>query len=180
MAGLLAASLPLMANYSRMLPTSFLDTLSLPRALHHSRHNLAREDAGSPNPQLLTLPPVPIMISTTAITNAPSARVKFFATQKSGHATLAGLSSTCPVSRNGLKIKDPPLLSNRVGKMERFLLLANGDVLGATFRRTPCPRHTPAGVRKRLNHVQSLACHHTLAETLVVEKEFASVLILVN
>jgi hypothetical protein len=64
--------------------------------------------------------------------------------------------------------------------MERFLLLVSGDVLDATFRRTPCPKRTPVGVRKRLNHAQSPACHHTLVETPVVEREFASALILVN
>lgn len=64
--------------------------------------------------------------------------------------------------------------------MERFLLLANGGVQDATSQRILCPKHTHVGVRKRSNHVQSLAYHHTLAETPVVEKEFASVPILVN
>jgi hypothetical protein len=95
MAERLAASSPLMANYRPMLPPSSPDTPSLPKALHHSRHNLVRKDAGFPSPQLPTLPLVLITILTTVTTNVPSAQAKFFATQKSGHATLAGLSSTC-------------------------------------------------------------------------------------
>jgi len=84
------------------------------------------------------------------------------------------------VSRSGLRIKDPPLLSNKVERMARFLLLVNGGVQDATFQRIPCPRRTRVGVRKRSNRVQSRASHHTPVETLVAEKEFASVLILVS
>jgi hypothetical protein len=180
MAELLAASSPPMANYRPMLPISSLDTPSLPKALHHSKHNLVRKDADFPNLQLPTLPLAHITILTTATTNAPFAQAKFFATRKSGHATLVGPSSTCPVSKSGPRTKGLPLPSNKVERMEKYLLLASGGVLDAIFRKTPCPRHTRVGVRKRLSHVQSLVCHHTLAETPVVEKEFASVLILVN
>ena len=153
-AGLLAASLPLMANCKPMLPHSFPDILFLLKAPPHSRHSLARKDADFPNPQLPILPPVPTMILTTVTTNAPFARAKSFATRKSGHATLAGPSSTCHVSRNGLKTKGPLPLSNKVERMAKSLLPANGGVQDATFRRTPYPRHTPVGVRKRLNLVQ--------------------------
>jgi hypothetical protein len=95
MAELLAASSPPMANYRPMLPPSSLDTPSLLKALHHSKHNLVRKDADFPNLQLPTLPLVLITILTTATTNVPYAQAKFFATPKSGHATLAGPSSTC-------------------------------------------------------------------------------------
>jgi len=179
-AELLAASSPRMANYRPMLPPSSPDTQFLPKVLPHSRHNLVRKDAVFPNQQLPTLPHAPITILTMVTTNVPSVRARFFATPKSGHVTLAGLCSTCPVSRSGPKTKDPPLLSNKVERMARFLPLANGDVQAAIFRRTPCPKHTHVGVRKRSNHVPSLVYHHTLAETLVAEKEFASALIPVN
>jgi hypothetical protein len=82
-------------EYRPMLPPSSLDTPSLLKALHHSKHNLVRKDADFPNLQLPTLPLVLITILTTATTNVPSAQAKFFATPKSGHATLAGPSSTC-------------------------------------------------------------------------------------
>lgn len=179
-AELLAASLPQTANYKLMPPPSSPDTLFLPKVLAHSKHNLVRKDAVFPNPQLPILPHVPTTTLTTVTTNAQSAQARFSATQRSGHAIPAGPSSICPVSRSGLRIKDPPLPSNRVARTAKFLLHANGGVLDATFRRTRYLRHILVGVRKRLNHVQSLAYRHTLVETLAVEKEFASVLILVS
>lgn len=176
----LAVNLPLMANYRPMLPPSSLDTPSLLKVLPHNRHNLVLKDAGYPNPQLLILPPVPTTILTTVTTNAPSVQAKFFATRKSGHATLAGPFSTCPVSRSGPRTKDPLPPSNKVERTAKFLLLASGDVQDATFQRTPCLRRIRVGVRKRSNPVQSLAFHPTPAETLVAEKESVNVLILVN
>lgn len=179
-AELLAVSLPRMANCRlKPLPSS-PDTPFLPKVLPHSRHNLVRRDAVFPNPQLPILLHAPITTLTTVTTNAPSAPARFFATPKFGHATLAGLSSICPASRSGLKTKDPPLPSNKVERTARSPLPANGDVQDAIFRKTRCPRRTLVGVRKRSNLVQSLAYHHILVEILVVEKEFASVLILVN
>lgn len=179
-AELLAASSPPMANCRPMLPPSSPDTPFLLKVLPHNRHNLVRKDAVFPNPQLPISPHAPTTISTTVTTNVLSARARSSATQKSGHVTLAGLYSTCPVSRSGPRIKDPPLLSNKVERMARFLPLANGDVQAAISRRTPCPKHTPVGARKRSNHVPSLVYHHTLAETLVAEKESANALILVS
>lgn len=179
-AELLAVSSPPMANYRLMPPLLSPDTPFLPKVLLLSRHSLVRKDAVFPNPQLPILPRALITTLTTVTTNAPSVRVRFFAIQKSGHATHAGPFSTCLASRSGRKIKDLPLPSNKVARMAKFLPHANGGVLDAIFRRTHCPKHTRVGARKRSNHVQSLAYHHTLAETLVAEKEFASALIPVS
>ncbi|KAH0390195.1 hypothetical protein KCU89_g15854, partial [Aureobasidium melanogenum] len=84
---------------------------------------------------------------------------------------------TSEVLRNS---KDLPLLSSKVERMAKYPLLDNGDALDVTFRKTPYPRRTLAGARKKLSRAQSLVCLLILAETLVVEKESANVLILVN
>lgn len=179
-AELLVVNSPRMANCRPTLPPSFLDNLYSTKALPLNRRNLVRKDAVFLNPLLPISRLVLTTISTTVTTNAPSVRARFFAIQKCGHVILAGPSSTCLVSRSGLRIRDLPLLSSRVGKMATFLLLDSGDAPDAICRKILCLRRIRAGARKKLSRAQSLVCLPILAETLVVEKGCANVLIRVN
>lgn len=180
MAELLVVNLPRMANCRPTLPPSFLDNLFSLKALPRSRRNLVRKDAVFLSPLLPTSRRVLTTISTTVTMNAPSARARFFAIQRCGHVTLAGPFFTCLVSRSGLRIKDLPLLSSRVERMATYLLLGSGDVLDVTFQKTLYLRRIRVGARKRLSRAQSLVCLPIPAETLVVGKESANVLILVS
>jgi hypothetical protein len=169
-----------MANCRLTLLPSFPDNPFSIKVLPHSRPNLVLKDAVCPNPQLPTSRLVLTTILTTVTTNVPFAPARSSAIQRCGHVILAGPSSTCLVSRSGLRTRDLPLLSSKVERMAKYPLLDNGDALDVTFRKTPYQRRTPAGARKKLSRAQSLVCLLILAETLVVEKESANVLILVN
>lgn len=180
MAELLVVNLPRTANCRPTLPPSFPDNPFSIKAPPRNKRNLVRKNAVFLNPPLPTSRLVLTTTLTTVTMNAPSAQVRSFAILRCGHVILAGRFSTCPVSRSGPRIKDPPLLSSRAGRMATYLLLDSGDALDATSRRILYPRRIRAGAKKKLSRAQSLVCLPILAETLVVEKESANVLILVN
>lgn len=176
----LVANLLRMANYRPTLLPSFPDNPFSIKVLSRSRPNLVRKGAVFPSQQLPTSRLVLTTILTTVIMNAPSAQARSFAIQRCGHAILAGPFSTCLVSKSGLRIKVLPLLSSRVERTAIYLPLDSGDALDVTFRKTLYPRRIHAGAKKKLSRAQSLVCRLILAEILVVGRESANVLILVN